>query len=76
MLNILLNLKYNKRMEKQYKALQEGLEKMKLVTMSAAIQETQLSREEIINFVKAHEKLRIFDDLQHHWINENVDGHC
>lgn len=62
-------------MEKQYEKLREKLVKMEIVKLSEAVDFAQASREEIIDFVNS-EGLRIFDDLNGRWVNENVDGHC
>ncbi len=63
-------------MENKFELLRQGLEKMEIVTVSAACGLTDLSRDEIIDFVKSDKHLRIFDDAHSRWINENVDGHC
>jgi hypothetical protein len=63
-------------MENKFELLRQGLEKMEIVTVSAAYDLTGLSKTEIINFVKSDQHLRIFDDEHSCWINENVDGHC
>ena len=56
-------------MENQYEILQSLIEKMEIVTIGSAVSKTKLNRKEIID-------LRIFDEENQKWINENVDGHC
>lgn len=63
-------------MENQYEILQSLIEKMEIVTVGSAVTKTNLSRKEIIDFVRSQHSLRIFDEENQKWINENVDGHC
>ena len=63
-------------MENQYEQLQELIKKMEIVTVGAAVSKTNLSRKDIIDFVRSQDSLRIFDEENQKWINENVDGHC
>lgn len=63
-------------MENQYEILQSLIEKMEIVTVGSAVSKTNLSRKEIIDFVRSQHSLRIFDEENQKWINENVDGHC
>lgn len=62
-------------MEK-FTELREKLEKMEIVTIAQACDLTGFSRDEITDFVKSDQHLRIFDEKKQCWINENVDGHC
>lgn len=59
-----------------YEILHTGILSMKIVSVSAAVEKTRLSREEIINFVKENDYLRIYDDLANEWYNEDTNGHC
>lgn len=63
-------------MENQYEILQSLIEKMEIVTVGSAVSKTKLNRKEIIDFVRSQLSLRIFDEENQKWINENVDGHC
>lgn len=63
-------------MENQYEILQSLIEKMEIVTVGSAVSKTKLNRKEIIDFVRSQCSLRIFDEENQKWINENVDGHC
>ena len=63
-------------MENQYEILQSLIEKMEIVTVGSAVSKTKLNRKEIIDFVRSQQSLRIFDEENQKWINENVDGHC
>ena len=63
-------------MENQYEILQSLIEKMEIVTVGSAVSKTKLNRKEIIDFVRSQHCLRIFDEENQKWINENVDGHC
>ncbi|HAV96110.1 MAG TPA: hypothetical protein DCW64_10760, partial [Lactococcus lactis] len=63
-------------MENQYEILQSLIEKMEIVTVGSAVSKTKLNRKEIIDFVRSQRSLRIFDEENQKWINENVDGHC
>lgn len=63
-------------MENQYDILQSLIEKMEIVTVGSAVSKTKLNRKEIIDFVRSQRFLRIFDEENQKWINENVDGHC
>lgn len=58
------------------KILQSLIEKMEIVTVGSAVSKTKLNRKEIIDFVRSQRSLRIFDEENQKWINENVDGHC
>lgn len=53
-----------------------ALENMEIVTLDAAIKYSGLSREEVLDFILDNPQLRIFDETNQCWINENVDGHC
>ena len=63
-------------MENQYEILQSLIEKMEIVTVGSAVSKTKLNRKEIIDLVRSQRSLRIFDEENQKWINENVDGHC
>lgn len=63
-------------MKKEFEILRTAIEKMEIVTISSAIELTALNRQEIIDFIRSHPSLRIFDDEKKCWMNENVDGHC
>lgn len=63
-------------MENQYEILQSLIEKMEIVTVGSAVSKTKLNSKEIIDFVRSQRSLRIFDEENQKWINENVDGHC
>lgn len=63
-------------MENQYEILQSLIEKMEIVTVGSAVSKTKLNRKEIIDFARSQHSLRIFDEENQKWINENVDGHC
>lgn len=63
-------------MENQYEILQSLIEKMEIVTVGSAVSKTKLNRKVIIDFVRSQHSLRIFDEENQKWINENVDGHC
>ncbi|NEX50849.1 hypothetical protein [Lactococcus lactis] len=63
-------------MENHYEILQSLIEKMEIVTVGSAVSKTKLNRKEIIDFVRSQHSLRIFDEENQKWINENVDGHC
>ncbi|MEY8444160.1 hypothetical protein [Lactococcus ileimucosae] len=56
--------------------LRLALENMEIVTLDAAIKYSGLSREEVLDFILDNPQLRIFDETNQRWINENVDGHC
>ena len=63
-------------MENQCEILQKKKKKMEIVTVGSAVSKTKLNRKEIIDFVRSQRSLRIFDEENQKWINENVDGHC
>ena len=63
-------------MENQYEILQSLIEKMEIVTVGSAVSKTKINRKEILDFVRPQHSLRIFDEENQKWINENVDGHC
>ncbi|MFC4651923.1 hypothetical protein ACFO26_03295 [Lactococcus nasutitermitis] len=63
-------------MENKLETLRQKMMDMEIVTIAAAVDLTGLSREAIIDFVNADSALRIFDEKNSCWINENVEGHC
>ena len=63
---------YNKNMDN----LRKAIEKMDIVTVDAAVKYSGISRKVILDFIHENPHLRIFDEQEQHWVNENVDGHC
>jgi hypothetical protein len=61
---------------KNLEALKLAIQKMEIVTVASASEQFDLAREEVICFVQNNPQLRIYDELEKRWINENVDGHC
>ncbi|QPS71090.1 hypothetical protein [Lactococcus garvieae] len=56
--------------------LRNALENMEVVTLGAAVKFSGLSREDVLLFIHNNPHLRVFDEENQYWINENVDGHC
>lgn len=59
-----------------YEIVHTGILSRKIVTVGDAAEKTGLSREQIINFVKQNDYLRIYDEMNTEWFNEDTNGHC